>query len=354
MKKSLSFFLVSILLFSLISCKKKDVKSVSKEKVSINDSIDFSSFEDSSVNGNVKTNLTFAQNQERIAGKEEDALETEDFLVNNEDLIFVSEESDLQSEFSDSEEDEVLEIEKIEQAVRAPENDFYSIESQVMSDKNGNLVFDKIDEELFIPYESNGQKVLVRKTSDSLVRGFYDSNGKILKKQWWSMSSFSESEITRTESYKYSNNQLSSYESEDKDYIFHVVYDSTGNITTEEKIGKYEGKKFLLLRNSYTRKKGHLDSVKTIEYSYSKENYGGKSSAKYKLWKYIQNEDDLPDNEEYYEENILKSSKKYTGLEQFEQITYFDDGFSVKTVWDGSEKISEVMYKDGKVLRVKK
>lgn len=231
------------------------------------------------------------------------------------------------------------------------EKSFYEKESIFSVSKNGALSFDSIDDELFVPLKSESGAVLVRKSGNTVVRGFYDEKHRLVKKQYWNIKTLSDSSITRTEIYTYKNDLLKKLEVVLPDTKTLVSYNGEGVVVSETQWALSGGKEIKTKATEYFWKDGFLFKKTETSWTFSKENYSGKSKKLEKKWIYERNGGDIPDNYTYYEDDEVKVIKKYTDLEDFELTSCFDNDLYVVAVYEKGVKVSETMYSGSKILR---
>ncbi len=231
------------------------------------------------------------------------------------------------------------------------ESSFYEKESIFSVSKNGTLSFDSVDDELFVPLKSETGAVLVRKSGNVVVRGFYDDKHRLVKKQYWEIRTLSDSLITKTEIYTYKGDVLRKLEVVLSNEKIIVSYNVNGDVVAENRFALLDGKEIKISETEFLWKEGFLSKKTETSWIYEKENYSGKSKKLEKKWVYERNGGDIPDNYTYYEDNSVKVIKKYTDLEDFELTSYFDDGLYVVAVYEKGVKVSEIMYSGNKILR---
>lgn len=238
-----------------------------------------------------------------------------------------------------------------EEQVSQNEKTFYEKESIFSVSKNGSLSFDSIDDELFVPLKNETGAVLVRKSGNQVVRGYYDEKHHLVKKQYWNITTLTDSYITRTEVYTYKDDLLKKLEVVLPDRKTLVSYNSTGDVVSETEWALLNGKEVKTRETEYFWKEGFLFRKIENSWTFSKPNFGGKSKKLEKKWIYERNGGDIPDNYTYYEDDSIKVIKKYTDSEDFELISYFDNDLYVVAVYEKGLKVSEIMYSGNKLLR---
>ena len=69
---------------------------------------------------------------------------------------------------------------------------------------------------------------------------------------------------------------------------------------------------------------------------------------------YKRNDENLPPDFEYFENEILKMRNKYSSQKgSYTSQIFFEDGFSVKTYYIEEKKVKEIYYLGDSVLRIK-
>lgn len=269
----------------------------------------------------------------------------------------------LDSLFINSEEERIAgEIEALDQ-----ENEILNKEIESSISRNGEEIITlredntlslmSFDDEIFMPGKIGDFFVITTASKDSTCREFYDNLYRLVKKEYWKITNPKDSVIIKEEEYQYNEESfkplkksIKSQDAKEEDF-----YNQAGLITEKLLYSIYEEKEYLTEKSlwKYNQDNKVLENIKiTHTYDDTFQNLSDTFEQKY-LFTY-KNGDDIPPDQEYYEDNILKLKSNYTEIEgKYSSTIYFDDSFSVTTYYEDNAKIREIYKSNNKVWRIK-
>lgn len=283
----------------------------------------------------------------------------EDFIVSyqEEKIALEIENMDKETEEENSEINEEIEkavSDAVPEAIRRTKD-------KTLSDMN-------YTDEIFMPTRIGENFVTISSTDKETIREFYDKNYRITKKEYWKISTVADSSIKRIEEFEYSEDNFKPIKKSVTENSTKEVqsFDNSGNVTqkikyflykveNEEKETDPEYKIFIVEdRNwKYDSKNQVIEDKKTI-YSYS-EDYSKLEDTFEQKHVFVYNRDEnIPADEEYYEDNVLKLKTKYSKVAgTYITNVYFDNNFTVRTYFENNVRVKEVFISNGEVLRVR-
>ena len=209
----------------------------------------------------------------------------------------------------------------------------------------------KSDDSLISIYKNPlGQTTRIYKEDKLVKQKKYDEKDRIFEENIWSNDS---QNFTLLSEKKYFYNSL-----EDKFCDSTDLFDYKNNLKINEFYNEnnFVNKKEIYSITKKDEEKNFLEElISTEKYFYDSENRivkivtNKKSSeviVKYSYEKNLKNPDEV-----IFENEIKKSEKKYSSDFDYTYEVYFDENYSVKSIYKNSIKIEESIYLDGKKIR---
>lgn len=293
--------------------------------------------------------LVIAVEEERIAGEilaMEDALEEAEYVP-----------EDLNAEIEKALSDEIETVSRI--------------------GKDNKLRIMEYDQEIFIPQETDENFITIDSDGNLIKRSFYDSQYRLVKKEYWQINSHSDGKLKESEEYVFGEEGYrpvqKSYRTEERftntDYndagqaIHSKEYKTVEFKKESKKTGKVKTTTQDVVTAEYTwnyNSDGKIQEQLCTLYFYD-ESYNNLEYSFVKKYIYMYNDfetdedEDIPPDFEYYENDVLKMKNKYTAeLGTYTSQVYFENDFAVKTYYEKYKKVRDV-YTSGKIVkRVKK
>lgn len=279
----------------------------------------------------------------------------DDMLIRLEEERIGNEIHDLEETLEEESEEAVSMEEEAEDIERKLSNEI--IEEELL-DKNKNLGFMEYDGEIFIPQKlSDGGWYIIHSLKERVTRTKYDKDYKVIQREKWSIPSAENSKLESTEyleyfedTYKIKKRTIDYDELETS-----AIYDERGLVVESTEYKKQDEKKYILKRSkrSYDEKE-RLLLDETTEYTYSQDfkrlNY--RFTKKY-VYTYKEVED-IPADFEYFENDVIKMKNIYSDVKgNYSSQIYFEDGFSVKTLYEDDLRSKDIYYLNNEVTRIK-
>lgn len=231
------------------------------------------------------------------------------------------------------------------------------IQAKELTDKNEVLKFMEFDREIFIPQKTADGYLIIHSSGDRTSRNFYNENYQIEIKENWKISGANNAQLLQTETFIYDeeNSRVAKKIVTTKDDETEFIYNEENLVAESSKYNIYKDNKYLISKSSikYTEDKKVKEDLTTV-YTFNAD-YTKRTDSFSKKYVYFYNEDEeIPPDFEYYEENILKMKNKYSTEKGFytSQI-FFDGDFSVKTYYEDNLKVKDVYTKGNEVIRTK-
>ncbi len=249
----------------------------------------------------------------------------------------------------DSEEPEVLsEIEKffIEEKTE-----------KAKAGKNDRLAFYEFDNEVFSTHDSEGNHILIHAEKEKVNRFFYNEEYQLVKKETWNIPSAFKAVLEKTEKYEYFKDAkaVASKTITGPDSVENVKYNKDGRISSVEKYAVIEDKKNIISQRFFSYDDdGNILSDELKEYFYKADDYKELDYSFTKKYLYTYNDEGIPPDFKYYENEVLKMYNKYS-IEKgnYTSRIYFDEGFSVKSYYENNVRVKDVYYRNSTVIREK-
>ena len=342
----------SLLIFSLLclsfSCKKKEKADMAVKEL-ISDSL------------SAEVILS-----EREGTATEDFSEYSDDAKSFDDLADFSGAENLEELIdTQSEEERIAEsLEELENAADAVEDEEPAEEERFAEEFSGSdslLLFSQLDDEVVESGYEDGCKTLVYSIGGSTKKNFYDSEYRLIKSDFWEISTPSDSKIVKSESFEYHNLEKNPWLKLIKyDAKLEKIYYAGKNVIEKTESYKLVKEKPYITRIClYTYDgEGRETEIKSRDFSYNDEEDTKRRSVFEKVIKYKYNKADadgneIPPDRYYYENGELKSYEKYTSVYgTYTMGYYFDKKYSVVTVYQNNQKVREIIYFDGNPVRI--
>lgn len=243
----------------------------------------------------------------------------------------------------------LLELEDNNSGSIQTEEDYDKLVEMDYLNSNSELFYQEFGSELFLPKKLNdGKSIITIVNNDEIKRFFYDDLYRVEKKEYWSNKS---SPITKnkTEDYEYDEDSfkpvsLTVTENQSRKRYF---YGDNG-LPYQLKIYDLIDKKYVLQSKTDYVYDGEKRLIKEEQTNYIykdlkiTDTFVKKHLFKYKF-------EDIPADEDYYEDDVLKMQLKHSKVKgTYTQHIFFDSNFSVKTFYEDDIKIKEEFNTDGK------
>ena len=303
-------------------------------------------------NGKWVDKVLFAYQESRMGDEVLSLLEDEDSILPPVDATIEEPETDLENEGETQPEAPAVE--------------------KLLADSYGKLKVMEFGKERFFPQIEGQNTVYVHYSDNNAVRFFYDTLFRLIKKEYWKMTSIEDSKITATELYEYqgqSKNPVQKIIQNDTAKIVSKL-DENGLVIKAEKFINDVGDEENSLPVNITEwlydseQRITTETITDISYNASGKilkktvkkqifDYKKADAAKEKSGEENKNENDIPPDYEYYEDGILKRKTEYTTKGTFTNLIVFDESNSVKTYYEDYAKVKDIYITDGAERRVK-
>lgn len=239
-------------------------------------------------------------------------------------------------------------------------------DEKIITGKNDQLSFYEFENEELVPQQTEEGLVVIHSSDGNIIRNFYDSNYRLIKKEEWNIKSASDSVKRKTENYIYSEESgrviqkdiytANTYEK--------VLYNPSSLPVSASCYAISEKKNYILMeRNWLYDDKNQLIKDVEKDYSYKNNDYKNKPVVLKKQYEYIyydlvmedkDGNNTIPPDSKYYENDVLKMQNKYTPEKgTWYSWVFFDENLSVKTYYEKEFKVYEEFYNAGKLMRKK-
>lgn len=230
-------------------------------------------------------------------------------------------------------------------------------DGKLMTDSKSNLRFLEDKKSILIPMTNEDGYSLIQATDSFVIRRFYNSNYRILKKESWKIDSANVTEPESSEVYTYAEDGItlaSKLIDSGKDFTS-VKYNEKGLTKSIEKYVIHKKKKYTIQKRECSyNDEDKIVSDEVIDYVYTDENYKKIKYTFSKKYIYEYNEGDIPPDYKYYENDVLKMHNKYSVEKgNYTSHIYFDDNLSVKAYYEDYIHVRDVYYRSGNIIREK-
>ena len=358
---SLLFFVAVILSLSVISCKKKnpvvdEINSDTAKTTEPSDEELYNFYSPAEDDASWVESLLMQIEEERIA---EELSKMESTL---EDYQVEDNQSGSETAVSDNTEppEELNPIEKFFEEAK---------EGKVITGKNNELRFYEFDKEILAPQFTADGLVVVHSNDSSVTRNFYDLKYQLIKKEEWTIKSASDAKKLKTEEFEYSeeNGKVIKKDIVTEKTRESVLYNAEGLPSASTKYAVADDKNYILMERiwTYNEQNKVIKDVQN-EYLYKSNDYSDKPELFSRRYEYTFNdtvnqneegdteENEIPPDSKYYENNVLKMKKIYTAQKgAYYTWVYFDENLAVKTYYEDDIRVRDEFYNNGKLFRIK-
>ena len=358
---SLLFFVAVILSLSLISCKKKnpvvdEINSDTAKTTEPSDEELYNFYSPAEDDASWVESLLMQIEEERIA---EELSKMESTL---EDYQVEDNQSGSEAAVSDNTEpqEELNPVEKFFEEAK---------EGKVITGKNNELRFYEFDKEILAPQFTADGLVVVHSNDSSVTRNFYDLKYQLVKKEEWTIKSASDAKKLKSEEFEYSeeNGKVIKKDIVTEKTRESVLYNAEGLPSTSKKYAVEDDKNYILMERTWTYNEQNK-VIKDVqnEYLYKTNDYSDKPELFSRRYEYTFNdtvnqneegeteENEIPPDSKYYENNVLKMKKIYTAQKgAYYTWVYFDENLAVKTYYEDDIRVRDEFYNNGKLFRIK-
>lgn len=242
-----------------------------------------------------------------------------------------------------------------------------SQKSVELTGKNNVLRIMQFNNESFIPYSKGKLKVTIQSNGNEIQRKFYDESYRLLKCENWNIQNNDNAELKETEEYTFNGDNFRPSKktvTSDKDFSY-IYYNEKGNPVKSEKYILLENKKEILVSvfewkyNNENKISKEINNIYNYDKDYKKLKFVFEKKYIYKyndFSKVLSEEDNdkIPPDFEYYEDNVLKKKNKYSDeLGSYTSQVFFDNNLAVKTTYKKYIRIKDVYTVGDEVIRIK-
>lgn len=218
-------------------------------------------------------------------------------------------------------------------------------------DRLNKLKILEFEKELFIPNDD----FVIEKNEKSVSKSYYDDLYRVIIKEHWSIGKLLDSKIIKTELFEYYDDTLVSKskteitEAEKKVSVFN----KNGFVEKIEEYSIFENQNYLISETNLSYdEKDRINEKKETKITYDEE-YKKKLSENAKKFVYHNKEnEELPADYEYFENDILKIKAVYSETKGNYTQEIFFDNMSVKSFYEDNLLKKDIYYIDGVEKRV--
>ncbi len=230
-------------------------------------------------------------------------------------------------------------------------------DGDIFMDSSEELKFYEFENEIFVRQKTPDGMIIINSTGASVTRYFYDSEMLLTKKETWVIASASNSILDKLEEFEYSKpeNKIIGKKQTSGDKIDIIRYTEKGLVDTLERYITYKKHQYVLQkRKCEYNEEGKIISDEVIDYNYRENDYKKLLYSFSKKYTYSYNEDDIPPDFSYYENEVLKMKNKYSKEKgEYTSQVFFEEGMSVKTYYKNDLRVKDVYYSNNNVIREK-
>lgn len=230
-------------------------------------------------------------------------------------------------------------------------------DGDIFMDSSEELKFYEFENEIFVRQKTPDGMIIINSTGASVTRYFYDSEMLLTKKETWVITSASNSILDKLEEFEYSKpeNKIIGKKQTSGDIIDIIRYTEKGLVDTLERYITYKKHQYVLQkRKCEYDEEGKIISDEVIDYNYRENDYKKLLYSFSKKYTYSYNEDDIPPDFSYYENEVLKMKNKYSKEKgEYTSQVFFEEGMSVKTYYKNDLRVKDVYYSNNNVIREK-
>lgn len=217
-------------------------------------------------------------------------------------------------------------------------------------DSKNRLRMMSFEDEIFIPEIKDSATVLINKAGEKVVRDFYDEKNRLVKKEEWKITDASSSSVIRSELFYYAKDSekikvksvTSDSQEEKTEYngdglpkredVFTVWKNADGETLKRKasySIWLYDSKKRIEAERHTFYIYADADSVTSINSTWEQKQY------------YYHEDESIPPDLIVYENGRRKSSTVYSAKQDYVMDIFFENGYSVKAVYENGKCIKE-------------
>lgn len=238
-----------------------------------------------------------------------------------------------------------------------------SVEQKEIFSRNGNLIFMEFNQEIFIPKKTENGYEIIHSQNNNVTRNFYNQKFLLESSQKWVIEPLKIQENQNPvsiENYFYDDETSAVTKTEKITYdgdiqnLQMILYDEKKQISQKKEYKIIDEKKHLIQQNDFKYdEEGNIIQNEKKEYYYN-EDFSVLNEQFSRKYVYKINEENLPPDFEYFENDVLKMRNKYSVQKgNYTSQVFFEDDFSVKTYYIEEKKVKEVYYSGESVLRVR-
>lgn len=238
-----------------------------------------------------------------------------------------------------------------------------SVEQKEIFSRNGNLIFMEFNQEIFIPRKTENGYEIIHSQNNNVTRNFYNQKFLMESSQKWVIEPLKIQENQNPvsiENYFYDDETSAVTKTEKITYdgdiqnLQMILYDEKKQISQKKEYKIIDEKKHLIQQNDFKYdEEGNIIQNEKKEYYYN-EDFSVLNEQFSRKYVYKINEENLPPDFEYFENDVLKMRNKYSVQKgNYTSQVFFEDDFSVKTYYIEEKKVKEVYYSGESVLRVR-
>lgn len=238
-----------------------------------------------------------------------------------------------------------------------------SVEQKEIFSRNGNLIFMEFNQEIFIPKKTENGYEIIHSQNNNVTRNFYNQKFLLESSQKWVIEPLKIQENQNPvsiENYFYDDETSAVTKTEKITYdgdiqnLQMILYDEKKQISQKKEYKIIDEKKHLIQQNDFKYDEaGNIIQNEKKEYYYN-EDFSVLNEQFSRKYVYKINEEKLPPDFEYFENDVLKMRNKYSVQKgNYTSQVFFEDDFSVKTYYIEEKKVKEVYYSGESVLRVR-
>ena len=230
-------------------------------------------------------------------------------------------------------------------------------DGNIFTDSSSQLKFYEFENEIFVRQNTPDGMIIINSTGTDVIRYYYDNEMLLTKKETWKIFNGNSGELSKLEEFEYSKpaNKVIAKKQTSGDQQDFIRYTESGLVVSVEKYVTYKKRQYALQkRNCEYNDDNKIISDEVIEYNYDAGNYKKLLYTFSKKYTYSYNEDDIPPDFNYYEDQVLKMKNKYsTEKGEYTSQVFFEEGLSVKTYYKNDVRVKDVYYLNNTVLREK-
>lgn len=237
------------------------------------------------------------------------------------------------------------------------------IESEEMqkefTDKNGNLIFMEFEQERFIPQKTENGYLIIHSQNNQVTKKLYNFDFRLEAVEKWNIKKSTLQEELKpdfVQKYFYNEETQNVNKTEITEATQKIIsfYDENKKLIKKQIYTIQDEQTYMVFENNIKYDENlNIKENQSIEYFYN-EDFSEQTDTFTKKYIYTQNQEEIPPDFEYYEDDILKMKNKYSAEKgTYTSQIFFEDGLSVKIYYQNDKKMREVYFADETVLKVK-